>query len=146
MSPRKELTDFQKGEIVALIDLMSHRDIGIRLNIPHQTVTSFLKRLATRGSVENIHRPGAPRKTSNSDDRYIVRTAERNTRIPLTELRAETISNISEQTLRRRLREAGIRKWRAVDRPLINKKQARQRLAWAKAHRHWTVEDWRKVL
>ena len=110
MSPRKELTDFQKGEIVALIDLMSHRDIGIRLNIPHQTVTSFLKRLATRGSVENIHRPDAPRKTSNSDDRYIVRTAERNMRMPLTELHAETISNISEQTLRRRLHEAGIRK------------------------------------
>src|SRR5947207_3724235 len=118
MSPRKELTDFQKGEIVALIDLMSHRDIGIRLNISHQIVTSFLKRLATRGSVENIHRPDAPWKTFNSDDRYIVHTAERNTRIPLTKLHAEIISNISEQILHHRLHEARIRKWRAIDKSL----------------------------
>ena len=110
MSPRKKLTDFQKREIVALIDLMSHRDIGIRLNIPHQTVTSFLKRLATRGSVENIHHPDTPRKISNSDDRYIICTAERNTRIPLAKLHAETISNISEQTLHHRLHETRIRK------------------------------------
>ena len=110
MSPRKELTDFQKREIVALIDLMSHRDIGIRLNIPYQIVTSFLKRLATRGSIENIHHPDASRKTSNSDDRYIVHTTERNTRIPLAKLRAETINNISEQTLHRRLHKARIRK------------------------------------
>src|SRR5947207_15223699 len=99
MSPRKELTDFQKEEIVALINLISHRDIEIRLNISHQIVTSFLKHLATRGSIENIHRPDASRKTFNSDDRYIIRTAERNTRMPLAELRSETISKISEQTL-----------------------------------------------
>jgi transposase len=146
MSERKQLTNFQKGRIVALKDLMSHRKIGIRLKIPHQTVSSFLERLATRGSIENLHRSGAPRKTSISDDRYIVRTAECNTRIPLAELRTETITNISEQTIRRRLREAGIRKWRPVDRPLLNKNQAKLRLAWAQAHRHWTVEDWRKVI
>jgi transposase len=146
MTKGKELTDFQKGEILALKGLMSHQKIGVRLDIPRETITDFLKRVEIRDSIENIPRPGAPRKTSNSDDRYIVRTAECNTRIPLKELRADTISNVSEQTLRRRLRETGIRKWRAVNRALLTKTQAKQRLIWAKAHRHWTMDDWRKVM
>ena len=79
------------------------------------------------------------------DNHYIVCAAECNTRIPLAELRVETINNVSQQTLRRRLREARIRKWKPVIWPLINEKQAKLRLAWAKAHRHWTVEDWRKI-
>ena len=96
--------------------------------------------------IKNIHCFDTSWKISNSNDCYIICTAECNTRIPLAKLHAKTISNISEQTLHRRLHEARIRKWKAIDRSLINKKQARQRLAWTKAHRHWTVEDWRKVL
>ena len=110
MSERKQLTNFQKGEIVALKDLMSHRKIDIQLSISHQTVTSFLKRLATRGSIENLHRSDAPRKTINSDDRYIVHTTKCNTRIPLAKLHVETINNVSQQTLHHRLREAKVRK------------------------------------
>ena len=146
MAKGKELTEFQKGEILALKDLMSHQKIGARLDIPRRTITNFLKRVEIRDSIENIQRPGAPRKTSKSDDHYIVHTAECNTRIPLKELRADTFSNISEQTLRRRLREAGIRKWRAVNRALLTEIQAKQRLIWAKAHQHWTMDDWRKVI
>ena len=134
MPKGKELTEFQKGEILALKGLMSQQKISIRVDIPRETITSFLKRVETRDSIKNIPRSGAPRKTTKSDDRYIVRTAECNTRIPLKELRADTISNISLQTLRRRLREAGIRKWRAVDRPLLTKIQVKQHLKWARAY------------
>jgi Transposase len=146
MAKGNELTDFQKGEILALKGLMSQQKISVRLDIPRTTIDSFITRAETRNSIENIPRPGAPRKTSKSDDHYIVRTAECNMRIPLKELRADTISNISEQTLRRRLRETGIRKWRAVNRTLLTKTQAKRRLIWARAHHHWTVDDWRKVM
>jgi len=47
--------------------------------------------------------------------------------------------------LRRRLKEAGIQKWKAVDRPLLTKKQAAQRFEWAKAHRHWDEDMFAKV-
>src|SRR5947207_7687373 len=105
---RTELTDFQKGEIIALRKLMSHREIGRRLDIPHHTISSFLTRFDLRQSIENLLRPGAPQKLSESDKRYIVHTAELNTRVPLAELQKQTNCNVSEQTLRRRLREAGI--------------------------------------
>jgi len=69
------------------------------LNISHQIIISFLKHLATHESIENIHHFDISWKIFNSDDRYIVHTAKRNMRMPLTKLYVEIISNISEQTL-----------------------------------------------
>ena len=142
---RHELTDFQKGEIVALRGSMSHREIGRQLGIPHRTVSSFLKRYDQRGSIDNLSRPGAPRKLSTADIRYIVRTAESQTRIPLTELRVDANSAVSTQTIHRQLQEAGIQKWKAVGQPLLTKKHAAQRLKWAIEHRHWSKENWEKI-
>lgn len=146
-TPRQcnRLTDFQKGEIDALRPYFSHREIGSELGIPRRTVSSFLQRSDERQSIENIPPPGRPRHTSISDDRYIARTAELETRVPLAELRRDVGLNVCEQTIRRRLKTAGIRKWKAVKRALLTQKHATNRLKWAKAHRHWTVEDWRKV-
>ena len=33
-----------------------------------------------------------------------------------------------------------------MKRPLLNEKQAANRLKWAKEHRNWTVDDWRRVI
>ena len=141
MPERHELTDFQKGEIVGLRGLLPQTKIGCKLGIPQQTISSFLHRVNERDSIDNLQRPGRPRKTSALDDCYLVRTAESETHVPLKELRDQTNLDISEQTIRRRLREAGIRKWKAVKRALLTKKHAALRLEWAKAHRHWTKED-----
>ena len=138
---RKELSDFQKGEIVALRHLYSHREIGHQLGIPNSTVSAFLNRFDERENYQNKERPGRPRKTSISGNRYLARSAESDTRQPLAQLRVDTNINVSNQTIRRRLREAGIRKWKAVKRPLLTVKHAKQRLNWAREHRHWSVEQ-----
>ena len=62
------------------------------------------------------------------------------------ELRDITNIGVSIQTIRRRLPEAGIQKWYAVKRALLNKSQATERLRWAREHRHWTRDDFAKVL
>ena len=142
---RQQLTAFQKGQIEGRRHTMSHAGVGRELGIPRRTITSFLSRFDEHGTIENLPRPGAPRKTSAAGDRYIVRTAESETRLPLAELRVQINEDVSEQTIRRRLHEAGIQKWRAVNRPLLSKKHAAQRLEWAREHRTWTREDWAKV-
>jgi len=53
---------------------------------------------------------------------------------------------VSTRTIQCRLKEAGVRKWRAVKRALLTEDHARERLKWARAHRNWTVEDWAKVI
>ena len=93
---------------------MSHADISHELHIPHTTISSFLQHLDKHSSMENLTRPGRPRATSISQDQYIVDTAEANTRIPLAELRDITNTEVSISTIRRRLREEGIRKWKAA--------------------------------
>lgn len=78
--------------------------------------------------------------------RYLVRNAESNTRVPFKELKNLTNIDASIRTMQRRLREEGIRKWRAVKRALLTQKHAKERLAWARAHQHWTVDDWKRVI
>ena len=142
-----QLMDFQKGEIVALRDSMSHREIGHQLDIPHHTVSSFLERYDQRKSAANLAHPGAPRKLSESDIRYLVHIVESDTRLPLAEIPINTtFSNVSIRTIRRRLKEEGIRKWKAVGRSLLTQKDAKARYKWACAHRHWTKEDWAKIV
>jgi len=146
MSQRHGLTDAQKQQILALEPHYLHADIGVQLNIPRSTITSFLKRTQTRQSTKNLPRPGRPRKTSATVDRYIVRTAETQTRLPFKELKNVTNVDVSIRTLNRRLREEGIRKWRAVNRPLLTKRHAKLRYKWAKLYRHWTSSDFERVI
>ena len=86
MTEHKPLTDFQKGEIIALKPLYSIRKIGRQLNIPHETISDFICHTNNRKSVGNLPHPGRPRKTSKRTDRYLVRLAKANTRVPLKEL------------------------------------------------------------
>ena len=143
---RKELTEFQKGEIVALGHDKKPPQISHDLHIPRQTVLSFLKRFYQRESSENLHRSGRARKTSTTADRWLIRTALTETRLPLKELKSICNIPFSTRTIQRRLKEENIRKWRAVKRALLDNDHAKQRLKWARKHQHWTVEQWSKVV
>src|SRR5216117_2095866 len=92
----KRLTAYQKGQIEGRRGSMSHGEMSRELGIPRPTISTFLKRLDDRESIENIHPPGRPRKTSTASDRYIVHTAESETRVPLAKLRHITNVPISE--------------------------------------------------
>ena len=113
------------------------------MNIPHTTITSFINRARERESIENLPRPGRPQKLSDTTVRYLKHNAESNTHVPFKELRNLTNIDVSIQTIRCRLREDGIHKWRAVKRPFLTPNHTKRRLAWAKAHQHWTVDDWK---
>jgi len=144
---RHELTDFQKGEIVEGCKIYKQAEVSRELNIPRRTVSNFMSRYRQRKSPTNLQRHGAPRKLSTSDVRYLVRTAESDTKQPLAEISVNTtFANVSIRTIRRRLKEEGIRKWRAIGRSLLTQKDAKARYKWARAHRHWTKEDWAKII
>ena len=143
---RHPLTDIEKGEIIVLGKYNSHAEIGKELNIPRRTISNFLQRYKNRHSPYNLFHSGRPRKTSATFDRWLVRTVLTETKLPFKELKSITNIPISEQTIRRRLQEEGIRKWRGLKRPLLNDKHAKQRLKWAKEHKHWTIKDWAKVI
>ena len=53
--------------------------------------------------------------------------------------------SISAQTVRNRLREAGLRTCRPVVRQVLTRHHRQQRRLWAQTHRCWTRQDWQKV-
>jgi len=146
MPQRKQLTNVQKGGIIALGQHYKPARIGRELSIPRKTVDSFLNRFQQRSSVENLPRSGRPRKTSSTGDRWLKRTVLTETKLPLQELKSICNIPVSIRTIQRRLREDDIRKWKAVKRALLSEKHARDRLRWAREHQHWTVEEWAKVI
>jgi len=119
--------------------------IAHAMNLKTSTVKSFLQRLKKLGSWENIRHVGRPRKTSISDDRFLARKAQILSNIPLKQLCAEANTSLSVCTIRRRLAENNIHKWRATRRPRLNKGHVAKRLQWAKEHLRWTEEEWRKI-
>uniref|UniRef100_A0AAZ3PKI5 Transposase Tc1-like domain-containing protein n=1 Tax=Oncorhynchus tshawytscha TaxID=74940 RepID=A0AAZ3PKI5_ONCTS len=54
--------------------------------------------------------------------------------------------SISAQTVRNRLREAGLRACRPVVRQDLTRHHRKQSCLWAQTHHRWTRHDWQKVL
>ena len=144
---RTELTLFQKAQILEARALNNtYGKISKQLGIPRSTVSTFLQRSKQRESFENLPRPGRPRATSQEHDRYVIRTAEANTRIPFKELRDITNTDASVRTLQRRLLENHLRKWKATEHILLTSDHVKKQLNWARVHCEWTVDDWKHVI
>lgn len=144
---RYRLTEGQKAVILDRRDNgQTHAEIAHGTTIPKSTISSFLTRVAKRNSDANLPHSGRPRKTSKTHDRYIIRKARVNTKVPLALLRDITSSNISVSTIRRRLAESNIKKWRAAKRPRLTVKHVKSRLKWAREHLEWSEEQFRMVM
>jgi transposase len=53
---------------------------------------------------------------------------------------------IHPQTVRRALKSAGLKAVKKVKKPKLTPEARKARLAFAVAHQHWTVDDWKRVL
>ena len=61
-----------------------------------------------------------------------------------TDLQTSCGLQISSRTVRRKLH--GFHGRVAASKPYITKCNAKRRMQWCKSHRHWTLEQWRRVL
>ena len=70
---RRELTDFEKGQIVEGKRCgNSYTAIEKDLGIHRSTNTSFWQRFQIHGNIENKPRSGRPHGSSTSEDHYII--------------------------------------------------------------------------
>ena len=63
-----------------------------------------------------------------------------------TEFQTDTGSNVSTSTVRRELHEMGFHGRAATHKPKITVRNAKRRLEWCRAQRHWTLEQWKRIL
>ena len=64
----------------------------------------------------------------------------------ITEFQTDSGSNVSTSTVRRELHEMGFHGQAVAHKAKVTMRNAKCRLEWCKAHHHWTLEQWKRVL
>ncbi|CAI9564104.1 unnamed protein product, partial [Staurois parvus] len=128
----------------------SIRDISWLLNIPRSTVSGIITKWKQLGTTATQPPSGRPRHMTGRGQRMLKRTVRRSR-----QLSAESIAKdlqtwcglqMSPTTVRRELHGMGFHGRAAASKPSITKCNAKRRMPWCKARRHWNLEQWRGVL
>ncbi|XP_073671386.1 uncharacterized protein [Paramisgurnus dabryanus] len=129
---------------------MRTADVARAINCHVRTVRRLRQRYRETGRTADHPRSGRPRVTTPAQDRYIRISHLRDRyRMATTTARVTPGTHnpsISAQTVRNRLREAGLRACRPVVRQVLTRHHQQQRRLWAQTHLRWTRQEWQKVL
>uniref|UniRef100_A0A087XEY1 Transposase Tc1-like domain-containing protein n=1 Tax=Poecilia formosa TaxID=48698 RepID=A0A087XEY1_POEFO len=127
---------------------LTGKSIAARKIAPQSTIYRIIKNFKERGSIVAKKATGRPRKTSKRQDRLLKLFQLRDRATSSAELAQEWQQagvSASARTVRRRLLEQGLVS-RAAKKPLLSRKNIRDRLIFCKRYRKWTAEDWGKVI
>lgn len=150
MGLRKELSQYQRVKIIELrASGYRLKDVARIIKCSLWCVQLTLKRWTENKMIDSKERSGPPRKTTSRDDRNIMRVLKRqkdvNTNHIRTSLRAVN-RDISNQTIRNRLHEFGLKGFLKRKVPFINKTNQQKRLHYARKHRNKTNRFWNNIL
>jgi transposase len=112
-----------------------------------RTVQELQRRHRETGAVIDRPRSGRPCITSERDDRYIRLSHPRDHRLTAvqTARHLQAVRRIHPQTVRNRLREAGLRSRCPAIRTILDQVHRRRRLDWCRRHQRMTLGWWRRV-
>uniref|UniRef100_A0A087X440 Transposase Tc1-like domain-containing protein n=1 Tax=Poecilia formosa TaxID=48698 RepID=A0A087X440_POEFO len=116
---------------------------------PQSIIYCIIKNVKERGFIVAKKAPGCPRKTSKRQDRLLKVFQLRDWTTSSAKLAQEWQQagvSASACTVRQRLLEQGLVSRRAAKKPLLSRKNIRDRLIFCKRYREWTAEDWGKVI
>lgn len=125
---------------------VSQREISKITKIPKTTI----QRLASSMNIKTNGVQGRPKKISDRDVTFCVtklasgkaKTAESLTK----HLSEQKNIKVHRTTISRALHKAGMKAGDKKKKPALSQKNVRERLAFARAHRDWTVDDWKSVI
>jgi hypothetical protein len=93
---------------------------------------------------------GRPRKTSKGTDALLRREVRKEpclTARQLKEIHQDLLSDVSVRCIQHRLqKDLQLPSRRAANKPLLNARMKKQRLEFAHQYKHWTCDDWKKVM
>ena len=144
----KHISEETHNGIVSLLDTgFSSRKIEAQLGVSHSTVDRV--RAKTRLYAQK-GLGGRPAKLTATDKRRLVRMLTSgkadNAAQLMQELKNTIKINVSTDTVRRALKEAGLKAVAKKKKPRLLPRHIRQRLDFALRHQHWTVEDRKRVI
>lgn len=121
-------------------------EIAVSLGIPKQSISDILKKYRIENTVETSQRSGRPKKLSERDTRAIVRVAKQNRRATLADITNSLPIQVSHTVVRQALKDSGLQSRIARKKPFLSRVHKEKRLAFAKSHVNWTVEQWKNVI
>jgi len=151
MTKGSELTDFERGFIIGASSFgVTEEAIGERLGRSRNTVHTVIAKYKENKATTVAKRSGRPCLLTERDERQLKRIVKSDCKQPLSVIRENFVESsgmvVSKSTIRRRLRDMGYNSRIAVHKPLLSNKNIRDRLAWAKEKRDWSLENWKKVV
>lgn len=153
MGKKKDLSPAKIREIKTLLmhSSKSNTQIAAVANVSRQTVDSIKKKIEFNIALtpNREKKCGRKKSTTPRNERQIRDICVANRRSPrklITKMIKDAGIEISDRTVRRRIKDLGFSCRRPAIKPLLTRAMMTKRLNWAKAHRNWTTEDWNKVI
>lgn len=125
---------------------LSYRKIAEKYKVSKSAVYKIYAKYLQHNTVKNLHGRGRKRNTSAYDDRRIVRESRHNPSTTSRNIVEQLKLNISSRTVRRRLKEAGLKSYVARRKPHISKVNKKKRLAFAKKYINKPLSFWKQVI
>lgn len=145
----RELSDFEKGRIVGMLEAgFSQREVARRLCRNHKTVAYWWNRWQETGSIERKEGRGRHSLHTERMDRTICHSI-RQSRFKSYRLQRQqnlALQRLSLRSLQRRAMQLGFRAFRPIIRIPLTPLNRSNRLIWCNERLHWSNENWQKVV
>ncbi|KAF4088070.1 hypothetical protein AMELA_G00078690 [Ameiurus melas] len=151
MGKRKDLSDFDKGQIVMARRLgQSISKTAALVGCSRYAVVSTYQKWCKEGQPVNRRQGhGRPRLIDACGEQKLadlVQSHKRDTVAQIAEkVNAGCDRKVSERTVHRSLLRMGLRRRRSDKVPMLTPVPRRKRLQWAREHQNWTMEQWKMV-
>ena len=151
MGKRRDCSLETRAQVEILVEEgYSQREIAVRLGVSQSCVSRTMKRKSQMGSHQRKQGSGRSRCTTARTDKVIKRMAVKNPFVSASEIHEE-LSSLSFvpsiRTIQRRLRvDHGLASHKPAKKPLLSKKNIRDRMQFCRQHELWTVDQWKRVL
>ena len=143
----QRLSTEERWTIVALHkDGRNNSYIARHIHCNWRTVVAVLYRYRATGSPGSGSRSGRPRATTAEEDLNIAVTARVERFTSPRRVRRQLALDVSPRTVDRRMQEAGLFGRVARHKRDYTPAQVQKRFAFADGYKHWTVDQWSKVL
>lgn len=120
------------------------------IDVSKRGIQKIVNKYKTEGIYADRKRSGRPPKLSKRSQRIIRRLSLKNRSMSLTNIartcNRHSIQHVSRCTVHRILNKYGLRSHPAVCKPLVNDKQRKMRMQWARSKQHWDVDKWAHVV
>lgn len=145
-TPRTQLTDVDKGKILAFSGILNATQIAKKVGWDPTTIRRFIKKYKKTGSIKNLSRAGRPPVLNSQEKRILIQEATKERRLPLREIISKLELKCSLSTAKNILHSSGLRSYIASPKPFISEKHASTRVEWCKKNKNMTVRDWANII